>query len=116
MANRDNLPSRLGRSPDRHEGAGRFARSPARRRVRQNDAVSQDVHRLRRQQHLAGIVSRLRVLGIGSTFEALEPYYDFYGSTPDGLTGLVVRQLGDARMQVTVVRVRRILPLGEGGL
>src|SRR5215470_8353230 len=76
-----------------------------------------DAHRARRQQLLAGVSAWLQEVGIRATFEPLERYYDFYGSLPDGLTGLVVRQpAGGARMQVTVVSVRRIVPPGEGGL
>jgi hypothetical protein len=78
---------------------------------------SADAYRAGRQRLLAGVSARLREAGIGATFEPLERYCDFYGSLPDGLTGLVVRATaGGARMQVTVVSARRIVPPGEGGL
>lgn len=74
-----------------------------------------DAHRLRRQQLLAGVATRLRDVGVDATFEAVERYRDINGATPDGLTGLVVRQAAaDARMQVTVLRVRRVAPPASG--
>src|SRR5437867_1728508 len=76
-----------------------------------------DAHQPRRHQLLAGVWAQLREVGIAATFEVLERYADFYGSLPDGVTGLVVGQPeGTARMQVTVARVHRILPPREGGL
>jgi hypothetical protein len=66
-----------------------------------------DAHHELRRRLLAGVSTRLRELGIEDTFGPLQPYYDLYGSTPDGVTGLIVRQPGDGgRMQVTVVSVR----------
>ncbi|WP_238012430.1 hypothetical protein KZZ52_21850 [Dactylosporangium sp. AC04546] len=70
-----------------------------------------------RQRLLSGVAARLRELGIPAEFGLLVPYQDFYGSSPDGLTGLVVPQPdGPGRMQVTVVAARRTVPPGEGGL
>ncbi|MET7400942.1 hypothetical protein ABZS66_46430 [Dactylosporangium sp. NPDC005572] len=70
-----------------------------------------------RQRLLSGVAARLRELGIPAGFGLLVPYQDFYGSSPDGLTGLVVHQPdGPGRMQVTVVAARRTVPPGEGGL
>jgi hypothetical protein len=73
--------------------------------------IPTDAYRPRRQHLLAGVATRLRKVGIDATFEALERYGDLHGHPPAGLTGLVVRQAaGDARMQVTVLRVRRVAP------
>lgn len=76
-----------------------------------------DAHHARRRQLLAGVSARLREVGIGAAFGPLQRYYDRYGSTPDGVTGLIVNQpVGTSRMQVTVVGVHRTTPPGEGGL
>ncbi|WP_436535021.1 hypothetical protein [Actinoplanes sp. HUAS TT8] len=67
-----------------------------------------DRHRDQRQQLLAGVLERLRRLGIPVSFGLLTPYYDFYGQIPDGLTGLVVDEpAGPGSMQVTVVAAHR---------
>ncbi|MFI1995615.1 hypothetical protein [Actinoplanes sp. NPDC020271] len=67
-----------------------------------------DRHRDQRQRLLAGVVERLRRLGIPVSFGQLTPYRDFYGQVPDGLTGLVVDEpSGPGSMQVTVVAAHR---------
>ncbi|WP_432835257.1 hypothetical protein [Dactylosporangium sp. CA-092794] len=76
-----------------------------------------DRYRSRRQQLLAGVSARLREFGIEAAFGPLVPYYDLYGSIPEGLTGLIVNEpIGTGLTQVTVVAARRIVPPGEGGL
>jgi hypothetical protein len=77
----------------------------------------EDAHRARRQQLLTGVSARLRELGIQAAFGVLEPYYDLYGTTPAGVTGLVVHEpVGTGRMQVTIVSPHWIMSPDEGGL
>jgi hypothetical protein len=77
----------------------------------------EDAHRARRQQLLTGVSARLRALGIQAAFGVLEPYYDLYGATPAGVTGLVVHEpVGTGRMQVTIVSPHWIMSPDEGGL
>jgi hypothetical protein len=70
-----------------------------------------------RRRLLAGVAERLARAGLRAEYRPLERYLDFYGGPPAGTTGLVCKQpASTGAAQVTIVRVRRLLPPGEGGL
>ncbi len=77
-----------------------------------------DPDRDARWRLLGPVAEQLAAAGVASQFVPLEPYLDFYGGLPAGTTGLVCRHpaAANAVAQVTVVRVMRLLPGGQGGL
>jgi hypothetical protein len=77
-----------------------------------------DPDRDARWRLLRPVAEQLAAAGVASEFVPLERYLDFYAGLPTGTTGLACRHPAAANTvaQVTIVRVKRLLRPGEGGL